>query len=536
MYILKNAIRSINRSKGRNILIGIIIFVIAVSSCIALSIREAADEAREKSLSDLEITGQITMNRQNMMNGQEDRESMKEALTSMEGLSLEELETYAKLSTVKDFYYTVSASLNGNEALEAVDTTGASGETTETAEGNVDNTGGTEIPGELAQEGQNTGGMKGMPGRMGTQGDFTVTGYSCDAAMTDFVQGNKSIVAGSMFTQNDTENRCIISQELATYNSLNVGDTMVLQNPNQEDETYTFTINGIYQSNETEDSSGSMMGGFSVAFDSANQIYTSYENLQAVSERSTENAEVTTDQETGRESTTALQSQTTGTYAFADMSAYEDFKEQAEEALGENYTVTSTDLTQYEQSLLPLENLSKYAGYFLVIILGIGGIILIVLNIFNIRERKYEIGVLAAIGMKKGKIAVQLIVELLCVTFAVIVIGAAVGAAASIPVTNKLLAQQIESATSQTEEQTANFGRAPGSEGNQADRGQMPGNPNNAASGMASTYINQISSATNITVLIELIGIGLMLTIISGCVAVVFILRYDPLRILSNRD
>ena len=33
MYILKNAWRSITRSKGRNILIGIILFVIAVSAC-----------------------------------------------------------------------------------------------------------------------------------------------------------------------------------------------------------------------------------------------------------------------------------------------------------------------------------------------------------------------------------------------------------------------------------------------------------------------------------------------------------------------
>lgn len=47
------------------------------------------------------------------------------------------------------------------------------------------------------------------------------------------------------------------------------------------------------------------------------------------------------------------------------------------------------------------------AGYFLIVILAIGAIVLIVLNIFNIRERKYEVGVLTAIGMKKSRVAIS---------------------------------------------------------------------------------------------------------------------------------
>ena len=39
MYILKNAIVSIARNKGRNILITIIVFVIAAATTIALAIR-----------------------------------------------------------------------------------------------------------------------------------------------------------------------------------------------------------------------------------------------------------------------------------------------------------------------------------------------------------------------------------------------------------------------------------------------------------------------------------------------------------------
>ena len=59
MYILKNALRNITRAKGRNILIGCIAFVIGLSACLALSIREAADRERESGLSDLNITATI---------------------------------------------------------------------------------------------------------------------------------------------------------------------------------------------------------------------------------------------------------------------------------------------------------------------------------------------------------------------------------------------------------------------------------------------------------------------------------------------
>lgn len=45
MLVLINAMKSISRSKGRNILIGIIVLAISASCCVALAIRNAANEA-----------------------------------------------------------------------------------------------------------------------------------------------------------------------------------------------------------------------------------------------------------------------------------------------------------------------------------------------------------------------------------------------------------------------------------------------------------------------------------------------------------
>lgn len=65
MYIIKNAFRCIGRSKGRNILIGIIALVIAISACIGLSIRQASENAKTTALEGLSITATISYDRAN---------------------------------------------------------------------------------------------------------------------------------------------------------------------------------------------------------------------------------------------------------------------------------------------------------------------------------------------------------------------------------------------------------------------------------------------------------------------------------------
>ena len=67
MYVLKNALKSLKRSFGRNLLIGIIVVVISAASCIGLSIRKASDNAKENSLENMSVTAQISMDMKSMM-------------------------------------------------------------------------------------------------------------------------------------------------------------------------------------------------------------------------------------------------------------------------------------------------------------------------------------------------------------------------------------------------------------------------------------------------------------------------------------
>ena len=204
MYIIKNALRCIGRSKGRNILIGIIALVIAVSACIGLSIRQASESAKKSALDGMSITATISYDRAGAMGnmaggrpgmggggfggGSFDPSQFGDIMGKSSSLTLEEYLKYAEAESVQDFYYTLTAYFNGSENFSPV-----SDETDDDSDG--------ELSGDLDS---GNSGMPGFPGGMGgmnfgASGDFSIIGYSSDSSMTAFVSGNASIVDGSMF-------------------------------------------------------------------------------------------------------------------------------------------------------------------------------------------------------------------------------------------------------------------------------------------------------------------------------------------------
>lgn len=487
MYIIKNAWRNVCRNIGKNILLGIIAIVIGLSCCLALSIRQAANKQRTAGLDELTISATIGVDRMSMMKqGKEAQEKPedfdpKEMLSNIQSLTLDELLTYAKAESVKSFYYTESLSLNGSE-IEPL----------------------------TSSENQMPDMDKGFGGKEKNSSDFTIIGYSSNEAMTSFVKGSATISNGEMFKEDDT-NTCLISEELAEYNSLKTGDQIKLVNPNDTSDIVTLNIVGIYTSSETTSGMGPMQS------DPANQIYTNIKTMENIVSTSQKNS-----------SDHALSAMVSGTYLFENVEAYEAFDAQARAlGLSDEYTITSSDLNQYEQSLQPLESLSHYATIFLIVILLIAGLILVVLHIYHIRERKYEIGVLAAIGMNKRKIACQFVLEIFVVTMVSMLIGSGIGACISVPVTNMLLEN-----TSVSQQDTRNgFGK------------DMPDMKNNekqeSPQGMMAQgkqYVMEISSATDVMVVLQVCGIAVLLVMISSSVAIMSILRYEPLKILSDRE
>lgn len=539
MMIVKNAWRNIWRSKGRNILILLIVSIIAVASCVSLSIKNAAKTAEQSGLESLSITGTISVDRQSMMeNVRNSGSDVKEAFSSMpDDLTLDQLEVYAGAEAVDSFTYSMSTSLSETDDFTAVSTDTESDDSTSSET----TTGQNGMPG-----GGMSGGQSGFGG-MGTEGDFTLVGYGSYTAMTDFVDGVSSITDGSIFSLDSADNTCIINTELATYNDVSVGDTITLLNPNDEDESITLTVCGIYETTADASTSGGL--SFSSANDAANQIYANYQTVSSLVSTSEASATTTTNSTTGMTETTALTSSVDGVYHFADVEHYEAFEEQARAlGLSDDYTVSSTDVDSYEQSILPLTNLSSFAGTLLWIVLGVGGVILIAFNLFNIRERKFEVGVLTAIGMKKPKVAMQFVCELFMVTLIGICIGTVIGSVVSVPASNAMLSLQTSSQETQQSKISDNFGMG-GQQLNTDGTGFSGGTTSGSAPVMESgsggfsgfmnssvSTISEINAAVNFSVLWQLLLVGIGLTIISSLVAVIFVLRYEPLKILSERN
>lgn len=503
MYIVKNAYKSIVRARGRNILIFILVFMIAVSACVALSVRNSAESAKEAAYNSLSITAQISTDRQGIMGGGNfDRDSMMDRLSRT--LTLDEMTYYARSEFVDNFYYSMSAGLNVPEEFEIYETSSSAGGFG----------GGMMGGGPMGQ---------GMAGGGRNSSDLTVIGYSSHDAMTTFINGENVICDGSVFDQDSADSSCVISYELAILNGLEVGDIVTVCNPSKEDQTYTLTVCGIFQ-NKTTDSY-------------SNTIFTSYASLDAIIEDTVKNAEKVTNDRGGTTST-ALRSTTNGTYVFYDVEGYEGFCADVG-SMGldmETYTVTSADLNQYEKSIVPLESLSKFTMIFFIVVLLIGGCILVIFNMFTVRERKYEIGVLAAIGMKKGMVALQFLTEAFLVTLIAIMIGTGAGAAASQPVGDYLLQEQVASVETTSATTNDNFGgKFQGGGNNRFQNFSNMGNANRPGNAAEVEYLDSLNATTDFTVLLSLMGISILLTLFAGSVGMISVLRYEPLKILSER-
>ena len=137
--------------------------------------------------------------------------------------------------------------------------------------------------------------------------------------------------------------------------------------------------------------------------------------------------------------------------------------------------------------------------------------------------------------------------EILVVTMISVILGAGIGAVSSVPVTNALLKNQTQSQNANIEQMENNFGRPGNMPGGFSQPPEMSGDSGRGDMGgfsgkfdkfmgNAENYITEVDSAMNLTVVFQMLLIGLGLTLVASGVSVMFVMRYDPLKILANRD
>lgn len=282
-------------------------------------------------------------------------------------------------------------------------------------------------------------------------------------------------------------NEALISDELAKLNNLKVGDTFQAKDTHDKSpdgkvlQEMTFKISGIYHTDNA---------------DSYHEVFTKTDYLL--------------DQKY------AYKPLLQGTFYLSNPNDLEAFKKDAYAAgLSEYYSV-KTDEVAYDAFIKPIEQMSGVSTIFLGVVLILGATILLLLSMLAIRERKYEIGVLRAMGMKKSSIILQMLAESVMIMAVCLIIGILIGSLLAQPITDMMLADKLASQGGGISQNMGN-----------ANMGGL------ATDNAPITHIDAVMSAASI---LQLSGIALLLVLLASAVTSFYAMKFEPMRILRERN
>lgn len=488
MDFIKRAGLYLRQKIGRTALITLVMSAIMIFVLAGIIIQSAAIQATNSAKNSAGTTVTLSADREKAFASMRKSQSSSSSSSSsssnaapaaitMPSVKIKTAEKIAALSNVAGYQYSNSASVNAS---------GFSAVTTSSSRG---------------------GGQGGFSGSSNS-GDITISGVSTTAAETNFKSKSYKITSGRGITAADKNtNNVVIESELATSNSLKVGSTIKVKTTDDDSKTYTLNVVGIYKAK----TSTSSQGGPNMS-DPSNTIYSSYTFAGTV------NGDTT--------------SVTSVVYTLTDSSKEKAFTKQAKKLISSSFSLTSSSET-YALLMKPMKNVQSFANK-IVWIVGIAGtIILALITVLMIRERRHEIGVLMALGESKFKIVLQLFSELFAVLVLSLVIAGVAGNFVGNAVGKQLVSQQTTA--TQSTSTGAGFGgggQQPGGGGGTAPSGAgRSGQTSMTASGsQVSTLKTKISAKS----MAELGGLGLGIIAIAVVAGSTPIFRLKPKKILSN--
>jgi putative ABC transport system permease protein len=202
----------------------------------------------------------------------------------------------------------------------------------------------------------------------------------------------------------------------------------------------------------------------------------------------------------------------------------ESFVAQAEKESSIDFDTFKLDANDqlYQQMVGPIENVASFSNNIVYLVSIAGAIILGLIVMMSIRERKYEMGVLLALGERRWKLAGQFIAEIILVAVLSLGIATVSGNAVADQVSSQLLNQELESAeTTVTPDSFRGGGRFGGMQ---------------AAQTQPVETIEELDVSVTPDDLGLLAMIGLLIAIISALLPSLTVLRLQPKTILSKQD
>ncbi len=294
----------------------------------------------------------------------------------------------------------------------------------------------------------------------GAQYFFNLKGSS-KGQLLDLDEGYIKLDQGEMFSEKEAEdgsNVVLISKETAEANGLKVGDQMVIDATSEvidmgniqpregtlEDSAATddsgaepeaakvvsfdfpVTVKGIFSvvRKEAQDLSKDEQNNDDwAAAEQINTLYMPNKTIQALMDQSLEKFYVNLP-DGDREDYNM--SYTQATYVLKAPDEVEAFREDAQGLLPKYYTVIA-DSDQYDQIAGGMKKLGEIAKYVVIIAAVATMLIISLVVLLFLRDRKHELGIYLSLGEGRGKIIGQVLIELLLVSLVALVLSLVTG-------------------------------------------------------------------------------------------------------------
>ncbi len=480
--------------KGKSLLLILVTSAILTFVLAGLTINKAAKSAVENAKQETGATVTLQVSRDYMMQQMKANKSSSDSSSdepptmTMTPIPLETAQKIAEKSGVKSYLFTTTTTATASSGISAISSSSTSSSNNSQPNG---------------------------PGAM-QSGDFTITGVNTTDNVSDFSNGTNTLKSGTGITASSADNEAVISSDLAKANNLSVGDSFtVTTTVNSTTTNYTLKVVGIYTSTATVTASQLQ----NKASNPQNNIYT---NLTTAN--------------TMKGSSDTVDS---AVYTLSNPSKKNSFIASAKKDIDTNkYELTGNDQV-YQQMLQPLNSIAAISKNIVWLVSIAGAIILTLIVILSVRERRYEIGVLMSLGEGRFKIISQFFVELFVLTLVSIGIATAAGNVVGNVLGQQLVSQQTSSTQTSTRPEQ---GGGPAEQTNSTASSTQKTNTNqppqggNGAPGMnnSSTSLNKLNIKQTPASIAKLGGIALLISLISTVLASIGIIRMKPKDILSS--
>ncbi|MBK3497267.1 ABC transporter permease, partial [Viridibacillus sp. YIM B01967] len=403
MNFIKRAFLSVSARKGKSLILFTIFLVVANLTLAGFAMQNVTETANDLARKKLGVDVSLGLDFEKLQkNIAKQREENPNGRIQRPELSSEEADLLAKSSYVKDYNYLKSA-MGVADGYTPVN---------DDSEGD-------------AMSGSVGGGQGKMP-------NTSIEGVRSSELVKAFKEETYKIIKGRPITSEDQNKKvALVDEQLAKNNKLKVGDKLKIKTT-EETATIKLKIVGIYKRSDIssiEETAPTMMHP-------SNKVYTSYESLKEFSYNEDSKG-------------TAIDQ---AIYYLKDPAHIDAFKAEGKKT-DIDFDLFKLDAHDavYQKMVGPIENIAATSKWIVYLVSITGSIILGLIIMLTIKERRKELGILLAIGEKKGKLIGQLLVEVLCIAVLAFSLSIFTGGAVSQKMGDSLLQKEV--AASEEEQQ-----------------------------------------------------------------------------------